>query len=308
MNRDRILIIKLSALGDFVMATTAMQAVRAQFPDAHIALLTTKPYVGLAQAMGIFSEVLIDPRPKIWQGAKIRQLRRIFSADYSLVIDLQTNDRTNMYGRIFQSKHSRWSSNYASAAFPHTSPSQKQLHALERHREQLGLANIPPGPFDDLHWAQASLEKFQLPAKYALLVPGGAPHRPEKRWPIASYCEIAKQFVANDITPIVLGHGSEEAALAQTILAAAPQALSYVGQTDFVDIITLGRHAAAAVGNDTGPMHLIGPTGCNAIALFSEHSDPAKCRPRGQGVQALRHSPLAALPWEDVWQKIVSKD
>ena len=51
--------------------------------------------------------------------------------------------------------------------------------------------------------------------------------------------------------------------------------------TSFIDIIALARDAAGAVGNDTGPMHLIVAAGCPSVVLFSDESDPALCAPRG---------------------------
>jgi ADP-heptose:LPS heptosyltransferase len=53
----RILVIKLSALGDFIQASGPMKALRAHHPDAHITLLTTDPYVAMGQATGWFDEV-----------------------------------------------------------------------------------------------------------------------------------------------------------------------------------------------------------------------------------------------------------
>lgn len=301
MSVQRILVIKLSALGDFVLATTAMQAVRAAYPAAHITLLTTKPYVALGQATGLFDQIEIDPRPKFWQLGKIRALRKILNDNYDLVIDLQTNDRTGFYGRVLSDGRAKWSSNFESAAYPHTSPSQSQLHALERHREQLGLAGIAPHAHDTMAWATADLSTFSLPEAYALLVPGGSAHRPEKRWPIEHYAALAAKIMAAGITPIVLGHGAEEEGLAAAIQKHAPGALSLVGQTDFLQIIALARGARFAVGNDTGPMHLAAPTGCPSLVLFSAASDPAKCRPRGENVQVFQRDDLSALPPEEVF-------
>ena len=59
----RILVIKLSALGDVVMSIGAFQAIRAQHPEAEIVLLTTPPYAALAEASGCFAKVWLDDRP-----------------------------------------------------------------------------------------------------------------------------------------------------------------------------------------------------------------------------------------------------
>ena len=62
----------------------------------------------------------------------------------------------------------------------------------------------------------------------------------------------------------------------------------------------LARDARAAVGNDTGPLHLIAATGIPVVALFSKASDPSLCAPRGpdgpETVTVLRVDSLAQLP------------
>ena len=65
----RILVIKLAALGDVVLAFSAMKRIRIAHPDAEITLLTTPPYAGLAEASGLFDHVQTDGRPR-----KVRDL------------------------------------------------------------------------------------------------------------------------------------------------------------------------------------------------------------------------------------------
>ena len=48
------------------------------------------------------------------------------------------------------------------------------------------------------------------------------------------------------------------------------------------------RRAEAALGNDTGPMHLIAALGCPALVLFSRESDPALSRPRGPAIELIQ--------------------
>ncbi|MHA1568253.1 MAG: glycosyltransferase family 9 protein, partial [Alphaproteobacteria bacterium] len=95
-----------------------------------------------------------------------------------------------------------------------------------------------------------------------------------------------------------------EADLAEKIIAACPAARDLTGRTDFLDIAVLARAAAGAVGNDTGPMHLIAAAGCPALVLFSHESDPALCAPRGPRVVLLRRPDLARLTLDEAWDKL----
>ena len=58
--------------------------------------------------------------------------------------------------------------------------------------------------------------------------------------------------------------------------------------------------AAGAVGNDTGPMHLIATAGCPSVVLYSLASDPALCAQQGPDVTILRRDTLDELSVDEV--------
>src|SRR5262249_35179361 len=120
-------------------------------------------------------------------------------------------------------------------------------------------------------------------------------HRPEKRWPLANFIAIAKRVAAAGVTPVVIG-GPPERDLGAAITAAVPEARDLTGQTEFGDLVALGRGARRAGGNDTGPMHLAVGGGAPGTVLYSAASDPALTAPRGPDVVILRRADLAELP------------
>ena len=83
-------------------------------------------------------------------------------------------------------------------------------------------------------------------------------------------------------------------------MARCPATRDLTGQTSFGDIVALGRLALRAIGNDTGPMHLLVAAGCKATVLYSGASDPALTAPRGAVVTVLRRPDLADLPVAEV--------
>ena len=97
------------------------------------------------------------------------------------------------------------------------------------------------------------------------------------------------------MTPVVVGSAAETA-----IARGIPAALDLTGQTSFGDLADLGRSARFAVGNDTGPMHLLATAGCPALVLFSNDSDPARCAPHGLDVRVLRRPDLGSLEVDTV--------
>lgn len=297
----RVLVIKLSALGDFLQALGPFAAIRDHHKEAHITLLTTAPFQEMAERCGYFNEVWLDRRAKFWQVADWMKLRaQLREARFERVYDLQTSDRSSFYFRLFfPGPFPEWSGIARGCSHPHTNPKRDFQHTIERQAEQLQMAGIADVPFASVDWMTADASRFHLPKPYVLLVPGGAPHRPEKRWPETQYAALAGLLVACGRTPVLLGTQAEAEAL-DAIAAACPEAVSLAGQTNLFDIAALAREAEAALGNDTGPMHLIAIAGCPAIALFSGASDPTLCAPRGRRVTILRRESLATLAPEEV--------
>ena len=295
-----ILVIKLGALGDVVQALGPMSAIRRHHARAHITVLTTAQFAPLLSASPYVDETWIDPRPRAWQlGAWMSLRRKLRSARFARVYDLQTSGRSSFYSRLFgPGKRPEWSGIAAGSSHPHANPGRDFMHTIERQAEQLrdaGIADVPP---TDVSWLKADLERYVLPRRFALLVPGGSAARLQKRWPAASYGALAARLLTRDVTPVVIGVASERP-LAAGIRAACPEARDLTGQTSFAEIAALARRAQAAIGNDTGPMHLIAAAGCPCVVLFSADSDPALCAPRGK-VTVLRRPNLAGLTVDDV--------
>jgi ADP-heptose:LPS heptosyltransferase len=294
----RIAVIKLGALGDVVQALGPMQAIRTHHAADRITLVTTRPYAAFLRASGLFDEVWDDGRARSLKGflALIARMRR---ARFDRVYDLQTSTRSSTYFWLLWPRLPEWSGVAFLASHPHANPRRVQMHTVDRQAEQLAMAGIAATPPADLSFAKADLARFALPARYAVLVPGGSAHRPAKRWPAIRYGELARHLMARGITPVIIGTGAERA-LAATIIEAVPEAIDLTDETDFFEIATLGRGAELAVGNDTGPMHLLAAAGAPSVVLFSAESDPARCAPRGASVRALQVSDLATLPLERV--------
>ncbi len=297
----RILVIKLGALGDFVQALGPMAAIRAHHHGAEITLLTTAPFAELARAAPYFDHVWVDDRPSPARPLALWRLRRrLRGARFDRVYDLQTSDRSSFYFTLLRpGMRPEWSGIARGASHPHDNPRRDELHTLERQAEQLHRAGVALVPPPDVSWVIADFSRFALPAALLLLVPGGSAHRPEKRWPVERYAALAVAAAAQGLTPVVIG-GPAEAGLGAAITAACPAARDLTGKTSFAEIVALARAARCAVGNDTGPMHLIVAAGCPATVLYSAASDPALTAPRGAKVALLRRHRLEDLAVAEV--------
>ena len=310
---EKILVIKLSALGDFVLALAAMKKIRQAHPKAHISLLTTPPFEGLAKASPYFNAVFTDGRPEgfaDWMALR----RRLRAAAYTRVYDLQTSSHSNRIFQLLRPHPPAWSGIAFGCSMPHKNPLRNQMHTLERQADQLMYAGIWPdaptspgtAPGPDLSWVLATAPGERpaaggvKPKPYVMFVPGGSAHRPEKRWPVEKYGELARILYSRGLDIVIIG-GPQEASLAQAIQRQVPRSRDLTGRTDFARIAVLGAKASLAIGNDTGPLHLAAAAGAPTVVLFSSASDPALSAPRGK-VAVLQAEKLSELPVAKVAQ------
>lgn len=289
---NTVLVIKLSALGDFVMAFPAFARIRAAHADARITLLTTPPFETLARISPYFDAVETDGRPG-GPAEWLRLVGRLRAAKFDRVYDLQTNSRTNLLFQALRPGAPAWSGVATGCALPHRNPGRVAMHPLERHAQQLEHAGVwpqaPTAPLSaappDISWIlQRALAKVRPGSKpsrpAALLIPGSSAEHPEKRWPVESYGRLAQNLESAGFDVLIVG-GLQEGQLARGIQRLAPRSRDLTGRTDFAQIAALGARAAVAIGNDTGPVHLIAAAGAPTIVLFSSASSPELSAPRG---------------------------
>ncbi|MCL4678318.1 MAG: glycosyltransferase family 9 protein [Alphaproteobacteria bacterium] len=299
---EKILVIKLGALGDFIQALGPMAAIRRAHPDAHITLLTTKPFEDFARRCGYFDDIWLDRKPHAlnipgWLALRSQLLRGVFTRIY----DLQNNDRTSVYFRLFpKTRRPEWVGAAKGASHANLSPERTAGHAFEGHVQTLALAGIKDVQIDDLLWIEEDLAGFALPPAYVLFVPGCAPQHPHKRWPAENYAAIGNLLAKRSIRPILLGTASE-AQINRRIQALCPAAIDLTGRTNLFQIAALARKAQGAIGNDTGPMHLVAATGCPSLALFSGNSHTVKHAPRGRNVTIIQEDKLENLDVKTVF-------
>ena len=296
----RILVIKLGALGDVVLAFGPFAAIRAAHLDADITLLTTAPFAEFARAAPWFDRVVVDARPRPWELPALWRLRQMLRG-FDMVYDLQTSDRSGWYFRL--AGRPAWSGIARGCKFPHANPVRDTMHTVERQREQLAMAGITACPAPPLSFLKkpspssgrglgegssgtrpGACPKLPHPGPLLeqgeggiVLVPGAAPHRPRKRWPAERFGQLAAMLPG----PVVIVGTAADAAHAATIRAHCPAAIDLTGRTSLLQLAQTLASASLAIGNDTGPTHLAAALGVPTIALFSADSDPALTRPRG---------------------------
>ncbi len=292
---ERILVIKLGALGDFLFALGPMQAIRRHHPEAELVLLTRPAYRDLASSSGLFDEIWDDTAPRFNPLAWLALARRLRGGGFSRVYDLQTSDRSAAYFRMFRgTSMPEWSGKVRGASHRHVYPEPHRLHTVDRQRAQLAVAGVAPVGLSDLGFLDADVSALVPADPFAALIPGASPERPAKRWPVEHYASVARRLAERGLIPVVIG-GSGERGFATDISAAEPSSIDLTGRTVLGDLAAIARRCTLAIGNDTGPTHLMALAGAPTLALFSADSDPERTGPRGPATRHLQRDPLADL-------------
>ncbi|MBI3419240.1 MAG: glycosyltransferase family 9 protein [Proteobacteria bacterium] len=288
---ERILVIRLGALGDILLCMQAFQDIRAAWPNACLTLQTMPAFAGLGRAMPWFDAVVEDPRPSFLQLSQWWKLgAALRGGNFTRVIDFQNKPRTWIYCKLFLSK-AEWHGD--------ATPREERIHhqvKILRQTRAMGIKDSGPLKLD---WLSAPVDGLNLPPAYAVLIPGCAPHRPEKRWPSSHFAALARELKAKGLTPVLVGTKADTQVIAE-IKQDAEFAFDLCGKTGFPQLASLFRGARLAVGNDTGPTHLAAILGTPTLSLFSNASDPARSGPMGARVAWLQREKLDDLAVEEV--------
>jgi len=305
--RRKVLVIKLSALGDFVQALGPAAAIRQHHAADEITLLTTGAFAALAQQSGFFDKIAIDTRPKLFEVTAWAALRRVLrSGRFDRVYDLQTSDRSSLYSWLFlPAPPPEWSGIAWHCSHPHANLGRNPQHTIDKQAEQLLMAGIHPTPLPCCRASSRPLPAGLKQRDFFILIPGSSPRHPAKRWPAKRYGELARLLSeATGLLPVIIG-GAGEDVLAAEIRTACPAAIDLAGRTELTGLVDLADAAAFTIGNDTGATHIAAVGGRPVVVLFSDASDPSRCAPRGRDIHVLTSPSLDDLSVERVFMQVM---
>jgi ADP-heptose:LPS heptosyltransferase len=305
---NRVLVIQLGGMAEFVQALAAAKAIRNAHVGARITLLTTETTKELAEKAPYFDTVEADGKPTEPQ-AITKLIARIRTAKYDMIYDLEGSNRTKNYFQGMRPWPPKWSGPIAGASHAYTDADRDALNPLDRYTAQLTAAGIETsGLMPDLSWLRSVLRDpprlkpdfFGIRGSYVLLLPRGTDAQPNRRWPEEKYIELARRIARGGVTPVVLG-GPEERPVGAAIAKAEPMSKNLVTRADLVQVIGLAERASFAVGDDVELMHIAAAAGAPSLVFLSSLNHPDRASPRGRGgVVALTAAVIADLPVEQV--------
>ena len=286
-NPKRILIIKLGALGDVMMAEGVMRCIRRHYPRARITLITEPLYAQFMKKAPHFDEVLPYKWVPAWHFGPLRAVKaRLKSRNYDLIIDLQNSSHSRRFQSWLQDAFISSTSKYADIKY-HREAS-RSLASREYLREQVETIGVDmsAGYFSDLTWAAEDvsqlLRQHKVKNGFALLVVGSAARHPQKRW--HGFPELIEELAARKIQA-VCAPGPDE----HDLCASLPATMLMDGDKFLTlsQLVGLASYCGFVVGNDTGPTHMLAAANTRGVALFGSNHSPASNTGIGEIYQVL---------------------
>ena len=293
---ERVLVIVLGSLGDAVLATAPMAALRAHHASAHITVLTPKCNVRFFANSPFVDRV--DARwPLKKPMDKVRFHWALRNERYGMIYDLTNNDDSDALFKALNPFPPNWSGDVEGCSHPHVDRSRLTLHRLDRHADQLMMCSIGPkdgfapglSPLPDLDWTAALLgepnraapSQHGIIGPFAFLAPEGAPDDPNKRWPSARYGELATALLTRNVQPVLVG-GPNAVNLAREIRSIAPKSLDLVARLDLFQFIALAQKSSLAVGSESDLTIIAAAAGAPTLAIINPNETSVrKAAPRG---------------------------
>lgn len=299
LEQPRLVVWKLSALGDLILATPSLRAIRRQFPKATISLVVGRPIQEAAARCPYVDEVLIYDASRNGRSLRsVRQLlRRIRRQAFDRSIDLQNSRWTHLLAwaagipvRIGYDR--RWGRLLTRGiALPKSpmDPVRHQHHLLQ----QAGISpdgtalELWPSEADDRRVTQWLAEAGIAVAKPLVgLHPGASPRWATKRWDLARWAVLCDRLAQKGAQVVVTG-SSTDRALGEALRGLARTApLLMIGRTSLMELAALIRRCRVFVTIDSAPLHIASAVGTPAVALFGP-TDPARHVPPSSAITVL---------------------
>ena len=299
-NPKRILIIKLGALGDVMMAEGIMRCIRGHFPETHISLITEPLYARFMKKAPHFDEVLSYKRVPVWHFASQHAIRaRLKSGNYDLVIDLQNSSQSRRFQSVLQDAFISSTSRYANIQYRRDA--SRSLASREYLREQVETIGVDTsaGYLSDLTWAAEDvsqvLANHKIKNGFALFVAGSAARHSQKRW--NGFTALGEELAARNVQAVTAPGPDEQelcAGLPATMLMDGDKFLS-LGQ-----LVGLAGHCGFVVGNDTGPTHMLAAANTKGVALFGSNHSPASNTGIGEMYQIVEKPTVEDISVQEV--------
>lgn len=309
MDQKKILILRLSAVGDVIRTLPAVKALRAYCPSAFIAWVVEEPSKALIESQPEIDEVILFPRKRwsegmksfqgLWRTAKevllfIRTLRK---KRFDMALDFHGILKSGLLcfvsgssQRIGFERRSSREGNFLFTNIKVKLP-RKRISRFERNfslLKAMGLETLPEDsslfiPEEDRQYVQSFFDQLLLPLRRPSIAihPGTSPKTLYKRWHPERYALLADRLVQELKATVLFTWGPGELDWVKRIQRKMKE--SSVLGPHTLTLTQLGevyRHCDLYIGGDTGPMHIASLMGIPVVVIYGP-TDPVLNEPFG---------------------------
>jgi heptosyltransferase-1 len=296
----RILVIRLSSIGDIVHALPAVAAIGETFPEAEIAWAVERRYAEILHGNRFVRRVLeldtLGWRTR-WTSLRtaeevVRSLARLRGLRPDVTVDFQGLLKSAALARISGAPRrvgfeERWLREPAAAVFyTECVPASGRRHVVEENFalvERLGAPSVPrcrwQFPLPRSAPAEQRVDE-RLAAlgvrKFLVINPGGG--WTSKRWPTERYAELVGDLEEEDGHRVLMTGSPAEEPMIRGILERAQARRAVYFPSTLAEFIALMRRASLWIGGDTGPLHLAAAVRTPIVAIYGP-TNPARNGP-----------------------------
>lgn len=305
----KILLLRLSSIGDIVLTSPLIRALRNSFPSATIDYVVKAGFAELVEHNSHLNEVhRVEPAAGL-QGL-VQLGRHLRSLQYDVVLDLHRNFRTRVLTRFcaaprvgYYQKHllRRWLfvKFKAETMQPVPPVSQRYLQTaafLDVRDDNAGT---------ELFWQNAHEEEALRALQEAgwikeqpliCLAPGAGYFT--KRWPVEYFAEIAQRCLAEDSdTAIAVLGGAQDRELGKFLRErGGKHVLDLTGCCSVLASAAILKRSRLLLANDSGLMHIAEAVGTPALAIFGSTTRDLGFFPQRSSSRVLEHLALSCRP------------
>jgi heptosyltransferase-1 len=297
----RILLCRLSAVGDCILTLPLLCALREQFPDSHLSWVVQPGPASLLRGHGCLDELVIVPKHwyRSWRG--IQAVRRQLQAlRCEIALDPQSLSKSAalawLSGAQVRIGFGGTRGRELAPWLNRTRVVPTATHLVDCQLEllrPLGISTTPDVTFQLPRDAQAEaaieawMQHVRLDRRFMVINPGAG--WDSRLWPVERYAEVARQLgKGRQIPSVTVWAGSRERAWAEQIVSMAGGHALLAPETTLPELAALLRRTALFLGSDTGPLHLAAAAGATCVGLYGP------TRPECSGAYGSRHLALQA--------------
>jgi lipopolysaccharide heptosyltransferase I len=316
----RLLVARLSALGDIVFAVPAVTELRARFPAAQIDWLVEDRFEGLVRSLPMLDEVHVFPR-RAWKAAgfakliglgpgaramraHLGHLRQV--APYDAVLDFQGNLKSSIQLKLVRSElrigfdrgvskegaHRRYDLRVADPGrVPRAQRDFELVRALLKHHQHAEIPEHPPAvapwPLQALAVRETLAAIEADVSEFVLLHHGFTDYGRDKEWPVEHWGSLCQQLRGAGLRPRLLWTPNERDRAEQILIAAQGSATLAPATPSLDHLMALLDAAQLTIGTDSGPLHLAALRGNRVLALYGP-TDPVRFAPPGPHAATIR--------------------